>query len=129
MKLPSAVKHCVLVATHHSLVRDPLGKHLVESPALPQNGSKHKGGPNAQHGQSYLQWKGTGAKGMRETIVILHTFWSAKPQSTEGMGQKGDLIDSAFQELPLTAPTSKTQITTTYRSKPIKNLSKLGHYI
>lgn len=39
-----------LLPTHHSLVWDPLSKHLVESPALPQNGAKHKGGPNAQHG-------------------------------------------------------------------------------
>lgn len=59
---------------------------------------------------------------MRETIVILHTVWSAEPQSTEGMGQKVDLTDSAFQGLPLTEPTSQAQVTTTDRSKLIKNL-------
>lgn len=68
------------------------------------------------------RWKGTGARGMRETIVILHTFWLAKPEPTEGMGQKVGLTDSAFQGLPPTVPTSKAQITTTNRSKLIKNL-------
>lgn len=91
-------------------------------------------GPNTRevpmHSMDSLTYrrKGTGARGMRETFVILHAFWSAKPQSTEGLGQKVGLIDSAFRGLPLTVPTSKTQITTTYRSKLIKNLSKLGHY-
>lgn len=49
------IKHVYLLPTYHSLVRNPLGKHLVESPALPKNGAKHQGGSNAQHGESYLQ--------------------------------------------------------------------------
>lgn len=43
------------LATHHPLVRHPLGEHLVEPPALPQDRAQHQGGPHAQQAEPHLR--------------------------------------------------------------------------
>lgn len=62
---------CTGCPTHHSLVGDPLGEHLVESPALPQNRAEHKGCPNAQHGQSHLRTNEDRSKSHSGTFIHL----------------------------------------------------------
>lgn len=49
------------LGTHHPLVWHPLGEHLVEPPALSQDGPKHQRGPHTQQAEPQLQaGKGAG---------------------------------------------------------------------
>lgn len=74
---------CTGCPTHHSLVGDPLGEHLVESPALPQNRAEHKGCPNAQHGQSHLRANEDRSKSHSGTFLHLQHL-----RPTEDRGRK-----------------------------------------